>query len=56
MRMLTEDLPTVVAALRDQSSELIELDESGENVRRKTPVVKQDMVTRSIYAVRRYIK
>ncbi|CDS12856.1 hypothetical protein LRAMOSA05040 [Lichtheimia ramosa] len=50
MRMLTEDLPTVVAALRDQSSELIELDESGENVRRKTPVVKQDMVTRSIYA------
>ncbi|KAJ8656671.1 hypothetical protein O0I10_007750 [Lichtheimia ornata] len=50
MKMLTEDLPTVVAAIRDQPSELVELDESGENIRRKTPVVKQNMVERSIYA------
>lgn len=55
MKMLTEDLPTVVAAIRDQPSELVELDESGENIRRKTPVVKQDMVSRSIYAVSVYI-
>lgn len=55
MKMLTEDLPTVVAAIRDQPSELVELDESGENIRRKTPVVKQNMVSRSIYAVSVYI-
>lgn len=54
MKMLTEDLPTVVAAIRDQPSELVELDESGENIRRKTPVVKQNMVERSIYAVSLY--
>ncbi|KAI7884597.1 La-domain-containing protein [Lichtheimia hyalospora FSU 10163] len=50
MKMITEDLPTVVAAIRDQPSELVELDESGENIRRKTPVVQQESISRSIYA------
>lgn len=49
MKMITEDLDTVVKALKEVESEIYELDEESKNIRRKTEVVQQDHVNRSIY-------
>lgn len=50
--MLTKDLNTVVSALKSQPSELYELNEAGTQIRRKTPLVEQNMTPRTIYAVK----
>lgn len=47
--MITEDLDTVVKALKEAESEIYELDGDSKNIRRKTEVVQQDHVNRSIY-------
>lgn len=47
--MITEDLDTVIKALKEAESEIYELDADAKNIRRKTEVVQQDHVNRSIY-------
>ncbi|KAI7901352.1 uncharacterized protein BX663DRAFT_514195 [Cokeromyces recurvatus] len=49
MKMITEDLDTVVKALKENESDIYEVDEEGKNIRRKTEVVQQDHISRSIY-------
>ncbi|KAI9301186.1 hypothetical protein BJ944DRAFT_10027 [Cunninghamella echinulata] len=49
MKMISEDFDTVVAALKEGDSELIEVNEENQ-VRRKTKVEEQDHASRSIYA------
>ncbi|ORZ17611.1 hypothetical protein BCR42DRAFT_412111 [Absidia repens] len=49
MKMITEDFDTVVAALKAEPSELLEVNEE-QKIRRKTPIEKQDIFGRSIYA------
>lgn len=50
MKMISEDLDTVVAALKAEPSDLIEVNDD-QQVRRKTEVKQQDHESRSIYAV-----
>lgn len=47
--MITEDLDTIVKALKENESEIYELDEESKNIRRKSEVVQQDHAIRSIY-------
>ncbi|OBZ82684.1 La [Choanephora cucurbitarum] len=49
MKMITEDFDTVVKALKEHESEIYEIDAEGKNIRRKSEVVQQDHVSRSIY-------
>lgn len=49
MKMITEDLDTVVKALKEVESDIYELDEESKNIRRKSEVVQQDHTSRSIY-------
>lgn len=51
MQWYTKDYNTVVEALKEQPSDLIEIDEEGKRVRRKTKVVEKKSVPCSIYAV-----
>ncbi|KAF7724322.1 hypothetical protein EC973_001168 [Apophysomyces ossiformis] len=48
MRMLTTDLDLIIDAIK--SSEFLEVDESNEKLRRKTPVAQHDITSQSIYA------
>jgi hypothetical protein len=50
MKMISEDLDTVVAALKAEPSDLIEVNDE-QQIRRKTEVKQQDHESRSIYAV-----
>ncbi|KAI9320050.1 hypothetical protein BX666DRAFT_2018146 [Dichotomocladium elegans] len=50
MQKITEDLNTVIEALRSEPSDLFELDEKNENIRRTKELVKRNFVERSIYA------
>ncbi|KAL1928853.1 hypothetical protein VTP01DRAFT_2639 [Rhizomucor pusillus] len=50
MQWYTKDYNTVVEALKEQPSDLIEIDEEGKRVRRKTKVVEKKSVPCSIYA------
>ncbi|KAI8141199.1 hypothetical protein BJV82DRAFT_619668 [Fennellomyces sp. T-0311] len=50
MKMLTEDQEKVVAALRAEKSDLFELNEAGNEIRRTKPLLEQNFVERSIYA------
>ncbi|GAA5807909.1 hypothetical protein MFLAVUS_001289 [Mucor flavus] len=49
MKMITEDLDTIVKALKEVESDIYELDEESKNIRRKSEVVQQDHASRSIY-------
>ncbi|KAI8378659.1 hypothetical protein EDC96DRAFT_454921 [Choanephora cucurbitarum] len=49
MKMITEDFDAVVKALKEHESEIYEIDAEGKNIRRKSEVVQQDHVSRSIY-------
>lgn len=49
MKMITEDFDTIVKALKEVESEIYEVDEEGKNIRRKSEVVQQNHVERSIY-------
>ncbi|KAI8877026.1 La-domain-containing protein [Backusella circina FSU 941] len=49
MKMFTDDLDTVIKALKEEESDLYEFDAEDKNIRRKTPVTKQDHVSRSIH-------
>ncbi|KAG2235872.1 hypothetical protein INT48_008175 [Thamnidium elegans] len=49
MKMITEDLDTIVKALKEVESDIYELDEESKNIRRKSEVVQQDHTSRSIY-------
>ena len=51
MKMITEDINVVVSALRATNSDLVELNEEGDQIRRTKPLVEQNFVSRSIYAV-----
>ncbi|KAI9270337.1 hypothetical protein BDA99DRAFT_501505 [Phascolomyces articulosus] len=50
MKMITEDQEQVVSALRSGDSDLVELNEAGDHIRRTKPLVEQNFVSRSIYA------
>ncbi|KAG2228161.1 hypothetical protein INT45_009207 [Circinella minor] len=50
MKMITEDINVVVSALRSNNSDLVELNEEGDQIRRTKPLVEQNFVSRSIYA------
>lgn len=47
--MITENLDVVVKALKENESEIYELDAESKNIRRKSEVVEQDHTARSIY-------
>lgn len=47
--MITEDLDTVVKALKEVESDIYELDAEAKNIRRKSEVVQQNHMERSIY-------
>ncbi|KAI9355164.1 hypothetical protein BD770DRAFT_444693 [Pilaira anomala] len=49
MKMITEDLDTVVKALKEVESDIYELDAEAKNIRRKSEVVQQNHMERSIY-------
>ncbi|GAN04712.1 la-motif domain-containing protein [Mucor ambiguus] len=49
MKMITEDFDTIVKALKEVESEIYQVDEEGKNIRRKSEVVQQNHVERSIY-------
>lgn len=49
MKMITEDFDTIVKALKEVESEIYEIDQEGKNIRRKSEVVQQNHVDRSIY-------
>ncbi|KAI8385772.1 hypothetical protein BD560DRAFT_443793 [Blakeslea trispora] len=49
MKMITEDFDAVVKALKEHESEIYEIDADGKNIRRKSEVVQQDHVSRSVY-------
>jgi lupus La protein len=49
MKMITENLDVVVKALKENESEIYELDAESKNIRRKSEVVEQDHTARSIY-------
>lgn len=49
MKMITEDLDVVVKALKENESEIYELDAESKNIRRKSEVVEQDHTARSVY-------
>lgn len=49
MKMITEDFDAIVKALKENESEIYEIDEEGKNIRRKSEVVQQPHVERSIY-------
>ncbi|KAI9262501.1 hypothetical protein EDC94DRAFT_608322 [Helicostylum pulchrum] len=49
MKMITEDLDTIVKALKEVESDIYELDGESKNIRRKSEVVQQDHASRSIY-------
>ncbi|KAG0164380.1 hypothetical protein DFQ28_010517 [Apophysomyces sp. BC1034] len=48
MRMISTDLNLIIEAIK--SSDLLEVDEANEKLRRKTPVEEQNITGRSIYA------
>ncbi|KAI9497059.1 hypothetical protein BDB00DRAFT_936593 [Zychaea mexicana] len=50
MQMITDDKDTVVSALRSANSDLVELNEAGDQIRRTKPLVEQNFVARSVYA------
>jgi lupus La protein len=50
MKMFTDDLDTVIKALKEEESDLYEFDAEDKNIRRKTPITEQDHVSRSIHA------
>ncbi|KAL9539052.1 hypothetical protein MBANPS3_010499 [Mucor bainieri] len=50
MKMITEDFDTIVKALKEVDSEIYEIDEEGKHIRRKSEVVQQNHVERSVYA------
>lgn len=49
MKMISEDLESIVKALKEHESEIYELDAEAKNIRRKSEVVQQDHTIRSIY-------
>ncbi|KAI9476022.1 MAG: hypothetical protein EXX96DRAFT_506893 [Benjaminiella poitrasii] len=49
MKFITEDLDTIVKALKENESEIYAIDEEGKNIKRKTEVVEQNQTDRSIY-------
>ncbi|KAI9032782.1 hypothetical protein CLU79DRAFT_727929 [Phycomyces nitens] len=49
MQTISKDLDTIVAALKEVPSDLLEIDEEGKNIRRKTTPVEVDHEIRSIY-------
>lgn len=49
MKMITEDFDTIVKALKEVESDIYQVDEEGKNIRRKSEVVQQNHVERSIY-------
>ncbi|CEP09275.1 hypothetical protein [Parasitella parasitica] len=49
MKMITEDLDTIVKALKDNESEIYEIDQDGKKIRRKSEVVQQNHNERSIH-------
>ncbi|CEG68121.1 hypothetical protein RMATCC62417_04438 [Rhizopus microsporus] len=49
VRMITEDEQAVLDALKEEESDIYELDVENKNIRRKGEVVKQDHVSRSIH-------
>ena len=49
MKMITEDFDAIVKALKENESEIYEIDDEGKNIRRKSEVVQQSHVERSIY-------
>ncbi|KAG1144594.1 hypothetical protein G6F37_001178 [Rhizopus arrhizus] len=49
IQMITTDLDVVLKALKEQESDVYEIDEEGKNIRRKGQVVEQDHVSRSVH-------
>jgi lupus La protein len=49
MKMITEDLDVIIKALKENESEIYELDAESKNIRRKSEVIEQDHTARSVY-------